>query len=53
MKNTAKAFIKRRVINMIVIITITLLFVITYLGFHQWDIEPVEIVTQVEINPQN
>lgn len=53
MRNTAKDFIRRRVINMVVIIIITFIFSITYLGFHQGDTESVEKIEQVEITPEN
>ena len=52
MKNTAKDFIRRRIINMVMVIIITFIFGITYLGLHQADIKPVEKIEQVEITPE-
>ena len=53
MKYSAKEFIRRRVINMAVIITISFLLAIAYLGLHKVDVEPVEKVQEITINVAN
>lgn len=53
MRNTPKDFIKRRFVNIMVIIVISFFFSIIYLGLHQSHIEPIEKTEQIEVVPES
>jgi hypothetical protein len=53
MKNQHKSFIRKKIVNILVITVITFLIGVTYLGFYKAKIAPIEIVKDITLTIKN
>lgn len=52
MQRTTKDFIKRRILNILIITVLSFIGVITYLGLHRDQIDPDEKFEVIVVNPE-